>query len=131
MAQALDSRPRNVDEFKSWMSQVGIRWDAEVLRLEAASSNVSVTTERELSDGDTICVIPKSSVISMVNSELFDVLEEERVGGGLGLTMAVMHEMARGACSRWCAPCAMHTAPRAAAIKTRLLERVQNTGTKR
>lgn len=48
-----------------------------------------------------LCVIPRSAILSPRTSRLAAVLEQERLGGGLALTIAVMYEASLGADSKW------------------------------
>lgn len=45
--------------------------------------------------------IPKSAILSSKTTACAEMLESERLGGGLGLTVAVMYERAIGKKSKW------------------------------
>lgn len=47
------------------------------------------------------CVIPRAAILSPRTTRLAAVLEQERVGGGLALTIAVMYEASLGPDSKW------------------------------
>ena len=55
----------------------------------------------DVPEGQTVAAIPRSTVLSVANSGLADVLAAERLGGGLALVAAVMYEAARGQDSKW------------------------------
>lgn len=48
-----------------------------------------------------LCVIPRSAILSPRTTRLAAVLEQERLGGGLALTIAVMYEASLLADSKW------------------------------
>lgn len=56
---------------------------------------------RDVAEGERLCAIPKAACLSIRTTQLADVIEAEELGGGLGLVLAVMHEMSLGAESRW------------------------------
>jgi SET domain-containing protein 6 len=91
--------------FLEWMSGVGITW-SEAIKFEpalAACSGASwgITAAADVREGDLLAQIPKSAVLSVRNTTLADVLALEGIRGGLGLTIAVLHEYTMGEKSRW------------------------------
>lgn len=56
---------------------------------------------RDIAEGERLCTIPKAACISVRTTELADVIEAEELGGGLGLVLAVLHEMSLGQRSKW------------------------------
>ena len=97
---------RGTCEFKEWMRHVGMSWDhVDDLKLVSQANNGAccIMTEGKLARGQTLCVIPKSALLSVHNSKLAGCLEAERVGGGLALAVAVMREHLLGTDSKWCA----------------------------
>ena len=54
-----------------------------------------------MAEGEQLCVIPKAACLSCRTTELSDVIEAEELGGGLGLVLAVLHEMSLGEESKW------------------------------
>jgi SET domain-containing protein 6 len=87
------------------MSGVGITW-SESLKFEpalAACSGASwgITASADVREGDLLAQIPKAAVLSVSNTSLADVLAKEGIRGGLGLTIAVLHEYTMGEKSRW------------------------------
>ena len=62
---------------------------------------LAVVARRGIKEGETLCRIPKSALLSIRNTGAADIIEEERLGGGLGLVFAVLYEMCRGEESRW------------------------------
>ena len=45
--------------------------------------------------------IPKTAILSCKTTDCAEMLEAERLGGGLGLTVAIMYERAIGKKSKW------------------------------
>ena len=56
---------------------------------------------RAIGAGEQLCTIPKAACLSIRTTELADVIEAEQLGGGLGLVLAVLHEMSLGETSKW------------------------------
>lgn len=56
---------------------------------------------RDIAEGERLCTIPKAACISVRTTELADVIEAAGLGGGLGLVLAVLHEMSLGQRSKW------------------------------
>lgn len=56
---------------------------------------------REIAEGERLCTIPKAACLSIRTTQLADVIEAEELGGGLGLVLAVLHEMSLGEESKW------------------------------
>ncbi|KAI7837623.1 hypothetical protein COHA_008549 [Chlorella ohadii] len=56
---------------------------------------------RAIAEGERLCTIPKAACLSIRTTQLADVIEAEELGGGLGLVLAVLHEMSLGQDSKW------------------------------
>jgi SET domain-containing protein 6 len=56
---------------------------------------------RDIAEGERLCTIPKAACLSTRTTQLADVIEAEELGGGLGLVLAVLHEMSLGEESKW------------------------------
>lgn len=56
---------------------------------------------RDVAEGEQLCTIPKAACLSIRTTQLADVIEAEELGGGLGLVLAVLHEMSLGEESNW------------------------------
>jgi SET domain-containing protein 6 len=88
------------------MRGVGIEWDEAAVRLVAGTPGcgglaLGVVATEDISEGRQLCLIPKSACLSIRTTSIADVLERERLGDGMGLVIAVAHEAALGAGSRW------------------------------
>jgi hypothetical protein len=95
-----------IEPFKRWLTGRGVSWHAlRFVAYDASGSMVALEndTGSVIIEGTTLCVIPKSAILSIENSSIKDVIQKELLGGGLGLTLAVMHEHALGEDSIWCA----------------------------
>ncbi len=85
-----------------WFKHRGITWDDQAIEFTHDLSNgFRVMAKRDLPVDQVICTIPKSSVLSIKNSCLSSLLDREGIGGGLGLTLCLMYEMARKQASPW------------------------------
>ncbi|EFN55406.1 hypothetical protein CHLNCDRAFT_134525 [Chlorella variabilis] len=98
--------PRVLREFQAWMESVGIEPNSDAIELVDAAQGCSglalgVRAVRDVAEGERLCAIPKAACLSIRTTQLADVIEAEELGGGLGLVLAVMHEMSLGAESRW------------------------------
>ncbi|KAL0040401.1 hypothetical protein WJX77_006166 [Trebouxia sp. C0004] len=60
-----------------------------------------VAAARDVPEYDTLCEIPKEAVLSVRNSAIANLIEEEQLGGGLGLILSIMYEVSIGARSKW------------------------------
>lgn len=96
----------NLQIFFEWLKKVGVKWDQDLMEVcrEPAScprQGWGVFAKRDLKEGDKLCVIPKNAILSTVTSPISRIIEQERLGGGLGLTLAVAVEKAKGNDSFW------------------------------
>ena len=92
--------------FESWLRRAGASWDEGLMRInrstdELGRTSFGVFAKRDIPEGTSLCVIPKSSVLSIRTTGIADLLEEAQILGGLGLTLAVMYERALGEASPW------------------------------
>jgi hypothetical protein len=62
---------------------------------------LAVVASQGINEGAVLVTIPKTAVLSVKNTSLAPFLEENRIGGGLGLVLACMHELALGTKSPW------------------------------
>lgn len=91
---------------EAWMEGVGISWDRSLIQLVDRSAGCSglalgVVAAADVGEGATLCTLPKAACLSTRTSPIADILEREGLGGGLGLTLAVLHEMSLGPESEW------------------------------
>lgn len=104
------TKPQVLNVLTNWYASVGITLNCELLRLQPMQpaaedcTAYAVAARQALSEGDQLGVIPKSACLSIRTTSISDLIQRERLGGGLGLILAVMHERSRGAMSKWCAP---------------------------
>ena len=99
---------------ESWLRSVGISWDEKAVEIREgppgggdgdekhySGVGLGVWALKDIKEGDTLCNIPKSALLSIRNTEVSDIIEEENLGGGLGLVFAVLYEMSIGEKSKW------------------------------
>lgn len=101
--------PEKAVRLLEWMESKAVWWNRNLMRfrdargLDSAGVGLWAQNQQPVSDGDHLCTIPKSALLSVRNTSIADVLEAEKLSGGLGLSFAVMFERALPA-SPWCAP---------------------------
>lgn len=99
---------------EKWMKDAGIWWNTELLRFAEAkpsdvdSAGFGLWAAKDIQDNDHLCTIPKSSLLSIRNTAIADLLAEEELSGGLALVFACMFERARSTSSPWCVSTNIH-----------------------
>ena len=84
-----------------WFGRQGITLSPK-LRIDACpDGSLGVFAADSVAEGDLLACIPKSSVISPRTTGARDIIEAERLGGGLALVFAIMYESAQGEASPW------------------------------
>lgn len=92
---------------EAWLESVGITWDRRLVRLAGAAAGCSglalgVRAAAAVAEGAALCTIPKAACLSTRTSPIADILEKESLATtGLGLTLAVLHELSLGPESEW------------------------------
>lgn len=94
--------------FNEWLSSQRIWFNHALLDLrrssqgqDAASSPCSIYARKDVHEGDLLARIPKHATLSRHTSSCSALLERQKLGGGLALTVAVMCELLRGELSQW------------------------------
>ncbi|DBA97673.1 TPA: hypothetical protein ACH3X3_012565 [Trebouxia sp. C0006] len=93
-----------LDGLEAWMHNNGIVWSPSTVTLCGGTNgevDFAVIAARDVAEHDTLCEIPKEAVLSVRNSAIADLIEEEQLGGGLGLILCIMYEVKIGARSKW------------------------------
>ena len=88
----------------AWMHVNGIVWSASTVTLCGGTDEdegFAVHASREVFEREVLCEIPKDAVLSVRNSAVARVVEQEHLDGGLGLILAIMYEVSRGEQSKW------------------------------
>ena len=85
------------------MAEVGVKWNMELIKVQADAhgGGFLIVAVKDVPVGTWIASIPKSACLTMLNSEIRDILEEEQLGGGLALVISVWFERGLGSASRW------------------------------
>jgi hypothetical protein len=101
------SHPQQLTSLLTWFESNKITWDEKLLDVRGnapgcGAAALGVFAKRDIAEGDVLCDIPKASIISVKTCTIADVLENAKIAGGLGLTIALMHEHLLGPASRWC-----------------------------
>lgn len=89
-----------------WFKEHGIVWNEDLLEIRGGlpatgGGGLGVYARKLISDGDLLCEIPKASILSVKTTSIADILEDSKIAGGLGLTIALMHEHTLGRKSQW------------------------------
>jgi len=98
------SSDSKLHELENWMHNNGIVWNPSTVTLCGGTNgevDFAVAAARDVAEHDTLCKIPKEAVLSVRNSAIADLIEEEQLGGGLGLILCIMYEVSIGARSKW------------------------------
>ena len=93
-----------LDRLQPWMHDNGIEWDRATVSVRGGTSQepgFSVRAMLDISEGHTLCEIPKSVVLSVHNTAAAEIIKTEQLGGGLGLILAIMYELSLDAVSKW------------------------------
>ena len=103
---ASEAMPSNskLNGLEAWMHNNGIVWNPSTVTLCGGINgevDFAVAAARAVAEHDTLCQIPKEAVLSVRNSAIADLIEEEQLGGGLGLILCIMYEVSIGARSKW------------------------------
>lgn len=62
---------------------------------------MGVFATSDLAEGQSLALVPKSAILSVLTCSLAELIDKEQLGGGLALTLALMYERALGPASRW------------------------------
>jgi SET domain-containing protein 6 len=84
---------------KDWFVENGIEFNHKLIQIQ--TNPYSVVALADLKVGTTLCVIPKDSILSVKNTAIADLLEQEQLGGMLALAVAVLYEFSIGMESPW------------------------------
>ena len=92
-----------------WFNAVGVTCDPAVSIEAAPDGAIAVFAKRgcDIAEGTVLCTIPKQrAILSARTSPIADLLVGGdvalRLGGGLALIAATIHEMSLGSSSHWC-----------------------------
>lgn len=89
-AAAPDARPAALQAFEGWMRSQGITWDTDRVALRAGAPGCAhqgwavYAQAGGIAEGDHLCNIPKDAVLSVRTTAFADMINQERLGGGLG-----------------------------------------------
>ncbi len=84
-----------------WFDTVGITIEAGRVRIRATDGGLGIFAVRTVLEGDALCTIPKAAVLSVKTSGIADLLEENKIRGGLGLIIAILYELSLHGASPW------------------------------
>jgi len=91
-------------KLRAWLCEQGITWDEQLVAIQARAGGcgLGVWALQDIREGAALCRIPKTAILSRRTTGIADLLEDARIAGGLGLTIACMYEAATPD-SPWCA----------------------------
>jgi len=87
--------------FEQWLTRIGISIQTDVARIGGIDGGLGVFAAKNANKGDLLCVIPKAAVLSVKTSGIADMLEENKIRGGLGLIIAILYQMSLHSASPW------------------------------
>ena len=81
-------------KLRAWLQERGIWWDGNLVAVQARlhGCGFGVWAEENIKEGALLCRIPKAAILSRRTTCIADILEQERIAGGLGLTIACASE---------------------------------------
>jgi hypothetical protein len=85
----------------AWLKGAGITWDEALIQMQPAAGGLGVFAVADVPEGATLCEIPRAAVLSVRTCGIADLLEAAGIREGLGLNLAIMHELSLGAASPW------------------------------
>lgn len=96
----------SLESFEHWLDSQGVRLNRECVRLVSHTSTcgglgLAVFAEKDIVPSDVLCRIPKAACLSIRTASCAKLIRKKRLGGGLGLVLAVMAERALGDQSKW------------------------------
>eukprot|EP00966_Prymnesium_polylepis_P072945 1693807-Prymnesium_polylepis.1 len=93
------------DELTAWLRRCGARWSGVKLTpCDGAARGYAAVSTRAIRKGDTMCLIPKTAILSIRTASAAPLLRDlVRAGcpADAALNLAVAHERALGPDSRW------------------------------
>ena len=91
-------------KLRAWLQEQSIWWDGSLVAVQARvhGCGFGVWALQDIHEGAVLCRIPKAAILSRRTTRIADILEQERIAGGLGLTIACAYE-ATSQSSPWCA----------------------------
>jgi N-lysine methyltransferase SETD6 len=103
------SNTDHLNNFLTWMTDVGIHYNPNQIQLRADPSPVystgislAVTALVDIPQGSQLATIPKSACISTSsNLYLHPIIQKEQLSGGLALVVSLMYELSLGPNSAW------------------------------
>ena len=91
-----------VAAFCSWMAEHSVEWNTSVLSIQGTSpGTLSIIASKDIEERTDLACIPKEACITIYTTGITDILAEEELAGGLGLTIAVWYEKGIGESSKW------------------------------
>ena len=85
----------------AWLKSAVISLDTSLVELRPIDGGLGVFAVQDLCEGQKLCEIPKTAVLSVQNTGIADIMEQHRIRGGLGLIIAIMYELSIGKESFW------------------------------
>lgn len=90
-----------VTRLSAWLRSAGISWDEGLIQICPVGGGLGVIARAPIQEGATLCEIPRAAVLSVRTTGIADLLELHGIRGGLGLIIAIMHELSIGGRSPW------------------------------
>jgi len=85
----------------AWLPTVGITVEPVIALTASVAAGIGVRAVADLKPGTLLGTIPRTAILSCSSAAVAPVLASARLGGGLGLAVALAAEAAAGPASRW------------------------------
>lgn len=104
--------PEYLKELEIWLKENEIEWDDSIIRIEvdqqtdisteiSGRAPIGIYAQKELHEGDIICRIPKTAILSPKTCSISDMFDNFDIGGSIALSIAVMYEKSLGKDSKF------------------------------
>ncbi|KAF8930020.1 hypothetical protein EDD21DRAFT_441850 [Dissophora ornata] len=87
--------------FLEWAEENNINWDKNAIEIREGKHGLGIYARKDLEQGHEVIQVPKSIVLSIKNSGIANLLEEDEIEGDAGLALACMFELSKGSESVW------------------------------
>lgn len=86
-------------EFLAFCHANNVLFDSQLVEIRSSGLSHSIHAVKALKEGDVLCSIPKEAILSVRTTAIADIIEQEEIGGIIGLSVAVMYEQSLGVAS--------------------------------
>ncbi|KAF8978216.1 hypothetical protein BGZ46_006714 [Entomortierella lignicola] len=92
---------QDLTAFLAWAEENEILWNKDAIEVREGKHGLGVYAKKDLEAGFEAIQVPKSVVLSVQSTGIANLIEEDEIEGYVGLTLAAMYELSKGAESLW------------------------------